>query len=294
MRRTSRPLARELLFLVLASAVPSASVAAALAASAYDLGWRNALTLLMGGTALAVGIYVSCLIARDLRKALEDLAADARMLSRATPIARLEPAVRELADIAEALEAASARLRPAQPPRLDLAHGAQSWSRAVEELHRSAAAEPREAADAAAWCEPTALVANLAAKFSERARAAGIALEVEAASALGAVRGSARDIEAALADLLDAALTVTSRDGRLSLLAKSTPVGGARIVLEASREPGGIAGAGLMVELSCGATLAASLARARQLVEASGGVLVPGAGTVTIMLAPAAAVRRAA
>ncbi len=301
MRQTSRPLARELSLMVLASAAPAAACAAALAASVYDPAWQNALLLVMSATALAAGVSIAWLIARGLANALEDIAADARMLARGAPLARLETKIGEFAAIADALEAAAARLRPAEPVRVDLAEGQESWSRAVAVRYLKSAPAPmpsHAAAIADEGCDPGELLKRLAHGFAPGAAAAGIALDFDVAPGLPTVRGAAQDLESALFGLLDAALTVTARGGRISLSARAAAEGAVRIVLAAAcpapADARGIENAGGRVELSCGAALAASLARARALVAASGGELTPGAGMITILLAPAAQVRRAA
>jgi signal transduction histidine kinase len=299
MHRMSRPLVRELLLLLLASAAPAAACAAALAASLYDPDWPNGLLLVMSATALAAGIYVSCMIAQGFANALEDLAADARMLGRGVPLARLETKVRELADIADALAAASARLRPMAPPRLDLAQGAQSWSRAVEARYRTnASLAPRAPERPDGWCDPGEVLTRLAQGFASGAAAAGVTLDFDVAPSLRDVRGSAQDLETALFGLLDATLAVTSRGGRIMLSAHEAAPGTVKITLRAARPATagarGIESAGDMVELNCGVVLAASLARARARVEDVGGALVADAGTVTMLLVSSLAGKRAA
>ena len=294
--RPSRPLARELAVLVLASAMPAAAVAAALAASAYDPDWQNALMLVMSAVALAAGAYCSCLIARGLRLALEDIAADARMLGEGRPLAAAAPRLDELAAIAAALAAAAPRFRaPAPPPpQFNFAEGAAGWSRTVASLYQAGArgSAVRAAAEPAlAWCDPVAVLTRLAQTHAARAASAGIALDFEAAATLRAVRGTARDLEAALGELIDAALEVTSRGGRIVLAAREVAAGTLKLVLGVE---GRAAGAGGMIELTSGANLARCLARARELVEAAGGTLVPGAGAVTIYLVSVLAGQKAA
>jgi hypothetical protein len=285
-RQFPRPLRRHLLWLVLASAVPAAWAAAALAATVARPSAASALALLTGAVALAAGAYASLLLARGLRNSLDDLAADARMLNSGSPLARLGTNVRELAAIAEALAAASVPVEAPLAPRFDLASGAARWSRAVEDLYRGAGGSAPSVSAAAPWCEPAAVLASLARDFAPRARVVGVVLDIDVASGLGAARGSARDLAAALAELLEAALLVTVRGAAVSLRASAAPMGGVKLVLG----NGGGTGIGGMVELRSGAQLAASLSRARVLIEAAGGTLVSGAGTVTILLAsPAAA-----
>ena len=161
MRPTTRPLARQLWWLVLASLVPAAWVAAAFAASVYEPTGANALVLVMGVMALIAGAAASILMARGLSRALDDLAAEAELLSRERPLSRLQPAVREFARIADGLAAAGVRLQQAPARRAaadalcdhaeaalavahavalrgewrwDLATGAMSWSAAVDLL----------------------------------------------------------------------------------------------------------------------------------------------------------------
>ncbi|HUK60817.1 MAG TPA: hypothetical protein VLV50_16415 [Stellaceae bacterium] len=294
----SRPLARELLLLVLASAVPAAAVAAAMAASLYEPAWQNGLMLVLGATALAAGIYVSCLIARGLANALADLAADARMLARGVPLARLELQVREFSAIADALAAAAARHRPQEPLRLDLGEGAQKWSHAVAARYRGGDMETQAAAPAPELSTPAAVLTRLARGFAPGAAAAGVALDFDVAPGLPSVRGSEHDLEAALFGLVDAALAVTARGGRLALSARALADGAVKIALgmtsPTSEGAPSLADAGGMIELSCGVALAASLARARALLAAAGGELAPGRGTITLLLAPAASLARAA
>lgn len=284
--RPSHPLAHDLVVLVLASAVPAAAVAAALAASAYDPACPNALMLVLSAVALAAGVYCSCLIARGLRLGLEDIAADARMLERGRPLARLEPRLRELAAIAEALAGAAPHLRPAAPPRLDFAEGAAGWSRTVASLYRGerASAGRLDAAPALAWCDPGAVLTRLRKTYAARAEAAGIALEVQVAPILPAVRGTAQDVQMALGGLIEAALEVTSRGGRVVLAARDATAGTLKLVMSVA---GHLTSASGMIELSSGVVLAQSLARAQHLVGAAGGTIVPGAGMVTICLATA-------
>jgi hypothetical protein len=305
MRPISRPLARELLLLVLATAAPAATLAAACAASVFDPSWSNALLLVLSATALAAGIYLSCLIARGLRKSLEDLAADARMLARGTPMARLEMKLGELVEIADALVAAQARMRaPASasvsarlPAPGDLAQGAQSWSRAVAARYRGGDVRP-VAETVAAWCDLDGVMTRLARGFGTAAVAAGVALEFDVAPGLCAVRGATEDVERALSGLLDCALTVTSRGGAVSIAAREVAAGTVKIMLacRTPTAPGaqGISAAGNMIELTCGAALAASLARARVLIEAAGGSIDSGADTVTILLVSTLSGRKAA
>jgi hypothetical protein len=289
-RQPPRPLHRHLLWLVLASAVPAAWVAAALAASVAEPGATSAFMLLMGAIALVAGAYLSVALARDLRNSLDDLAADVRTLKSGVPLARLGTGVREVAAIAEALRAASAPAPAPLAPRLDLASGAARWSRAVEDLYRGAGGPVPAVPAALAWCEPAAVLVRLAQEFAPRARAVGVALDIDAAPGVGAVRGNAHDLAAALAELLEAALLVTVRGAAVSLRANTTPMGGVTLVL--GNGAGTVVGG--MVELRSGAQLAASLSRARVLIEAAGGTLAPGAGTVTIFLASAAAAPLAA
>ncbi len=207
------------------------------------------------------------------------------------------PKVRELADIADALAAASARLRPMAPPRLDLAQGAQSWSRAVEARYRTRAPAPApERRDG--WCDPGEVLTRLAQGFASGAAAAGVTLDFDVAPSLRDVRGSAQDLETALFGLLDATLAVTSRGGRIMLSAHEAAPGTVKITLRAAGPAAaaarGMESAGGMVELNCGVVLAASLARARALVEVVGGALVADAGTVTMLLVSSLAGKRAA
>jgi PAS domain-containing protein len=147
MTALARPLSFHLWALVLASLVPAAAVAAALAASAYEPAWPNALALVMSVMALGAGIFVSVLIARSLRRGLADIAVEAGMLRNGLPLAQIHSAVRELDAIAQSLAAVGTRL--ANPParreavapapdraasasagewRWDLATGAMDWS----------------------------------------------------------------------------------------------------------------------------------------------------------------------
>jgi hypothetical protein len=139
-----RPLSNDLSWIVLASAGPAAWVAAAAAAYVNAPGETSALLLLTGLMALIAGSAVSILMARDLKRALEDLAAQSRLASREQPLNRLQPALRELAAISDGLAATSARLaasrtRPyaaAADWRWDLATGAMDWSAAATLLFR--------------------------------------------------------------------------------------------------------------------------------------------------------------
>jgi PAS domain-containing protein len=106
-------------------------------------------------------------MARDLGRALRDLAADAALANRERPLARLKPAMRELAAIADGLAATAARLAEARARhagadalrrnaeaalalaasepaewRWTLASGAMDWSPAADFLFRAAGAEP--------------------------------------------------------------------------------------------------------------------------------------------------------
>jgi hypothetical protein len=141
----TRPLAYHLSWLVVASLLPTAWLAAALAASAFDPAWPSALALVTGVMALGAGGYVSLLIARALRRTLDDLAAEATMLSRGHAVVRIEPTVREFAAIADALMAAAARVRGARHDAAaadggrcdfhwDISTGLMGWSQDVGAL----------------------------------------------------------------------------------------------------------------------------------------------------------------
>jgi hypothetical protein len=165
MRPTLRPLARHIAWIVLACAVPASGVAAALAASFSTPSGANALLLTVGMIALLAGVSASILMARALCCALDDLAADADIMSRERPLARHHPALREVAAIADGLAAAATRLQQARAHRavadalrrhakaaLELAHaaadrgtwrwdlatGAMEWSAACNVLFRVA------------------------------------------------------------------------------------------------------------------------------------------------------------
>jgi PAS domain-containing protein len=190
MRPTLRPLARHVSGIVLASAAPASWVAAALAASFQAPSGANALLLTMGVIAMLAGISVSILMTRQLCRALDDLAADAEMVSRERPPAHVDPVVREVGAIADGLAAAAMRMQQARARRgvaealrrhaeaaLELAHsaaergawrwdlatGAMEWSAACNVLFRVAAdgapprtqllalAHPSSRADLVAW-----------------------------------------------------------------------------------------------------------------------------------------------
>lgn len=165
MRSKLRPIANDLSWIVLPSAVPAAWVAAALAASCYEPSETNALLLLTGVMALLAGVSISILMTRELRHALDDLAAEADMLSHERPLALLKPTVREFAAIADGLAAAATRMQQARARRgvadalrrqaeaaLELAHaagergqwrwdlqtGAMAWSAAANLLFHAA------------------------------------------------------------------------------------------------------------------------------------------------------------
>ncbi|HXQ52910.1 MAG TPA: hypothetical protein VN802_17600 [Stellaceae bacterium] len=400
MRTDTRPLAYHLSWLVIASLVPAAWVAAALAASLFDPAWPSALALMTGVMALAVGAFVSVLIATSLRRTLVDLASEASMLRSGRALVRLEPAVREFAAIADALAAIAARARDSADGRAeaadrgtfhwDLATGAMAWTDDVGTLlelregtspssaRLLARAHPADRAPLATWlaslargeeveplefrtaredgatrtiraqaaserdgdgapvricgrfelvaddrpaprqpCAPmpigarmldaAAVMERVAAAARQRASMAGVDIVLDAAADLAPVGGDEGALEAALACLVDNAVTFTPRAGRIVLRAGWDANGDLRIALGAVG-PATVTGAlvvdgmgiaGNMIELGCGARAAMSVAEARCRIEALGGkVLVQrGAGegdSVTIVLPGRGAVRAAA
>jgi PAS domain-containing protein len=133
MKRFPWPFAQHIAALVLASAVPSAAVAAALATYLYHPGWQSALALSMSVILLMFGAGVSFVLARDLDRMLDDLATDAQLMARDLPLTRLQPVVREAAAIADALaDAASHRAEAAASWRWDLVTGTMRWNIAAE------------------------------------------------------------------------------------------------------------------------------------------------------------------
>ena len=168
--RPLRPLANDLSWIVLASVLPASWVAAALATYLLAPSETSVLLLLCGVMALAAGAAASVLMALDLGRALRDIAADAALVSRELPLARIKPAVRELAAIADGFAATAARLAEARARRdgaealrrnaeaalalaahepaqwrWTLATGAMEWSPAADLLLRAAGAEPSRA-----------------------------------------------------------------------------------------------------------------------------------------------------
>ena len=269
MRSKLRPLANDLSWIVLASAVPAAWVAAALAASCYAPGEASALLLLTGGMALLAGVSVSILLARELRHALADLAAEAERAGRGQPLARLKPAVREFAAIADGLAAAAMRPQPAQTGRAPAG-------------------------------DVNTLLQALAATMRERAREAGIDFGAAIMPDLGPPREPAQ-IASALAILGESVLTVIPRGGRVLLRANADANHRLTIAFGCHRPAGsdGMATAGDRVELD-GRTLAAKrMEETRALVASAGGTLAvertaQGGEAVTIAFPGPSAARQAA
>lgn len=117
--RVTRPLALHLLWLVLASLVPACWFAASVATSVFNRDWTSAMALVGGGMALVAGLFVSVALGRELKRAVDDLAVEAGMLSRARTAVRLHLAIGELQAVADALNAAAARAGAfAAPPVL--------------------------------------------------------------------------------------------------------------------------------------------------------------------------------
>lgn len=127
LHRAQRPLAVHLLWPVLASLVPACWVVASVTMSVFERDWISATLLVVTSTALGGGIFVSAALARELRRAVGDLAIEAGMLGRGRAVARLSLAVGELQAVADALHAAAARAAAApepEPPRRDTRYAA--------------------------------------------------------------------------------------------------------------------------------------------------------------------------
>jgi signal transduction histidine kinase len=246
----SRPIATDLSWLVLASLVPAAWVAAALAAASYAPSSQHALMLVAGVIALMVGASISILIASDLRRALNDIAADTKLLSRSLPMARLTPAVREFAAIADGLAAI------------------------VQRVAQTSADEDKAAAPAQRKIfNATAILNAVATEAGLLAAAAGIAFAYHAPAGVRLACGDGAALEGALTRIVENALTVTPRGGRITLEAHPDASGGLSITLARTlaNAPTGIEIARPLVELNCGATGARRIEEARGLVVAAGG-----------------------
>jgi hypothetical protein len=118
-----RPLGSDLLWIVLASLLPACWVVTSVTLSLYQQDWISATLLIVTCAALVGGILVSGALAREVRRGIGDLAAEARMLGGGSAAARLGAAVGELQAVADALHEAAARVADrAQSPSQAEAH----------------------------------------------------------------------------------------------------------------------------------------------------------------------------
>jgi len=285
MRNLRRPLAFHLVCLVLATVVPAAWVAAALAMSLYVPDWRSATVLVVGIVALVAGAGVSMLLAKELRRAIADLAIEMSMLGRDRKPARLNLAVEELQALSDALVAAGARVRPPATP-VEPPPERPAW--------RIAPATWGEAIDVAA------LLTSVVTQTRGHARVAGLDLAADLAPGLSTVDAVAVELEEALLRLVINAITYTPRGRAITLAAAGVP-GGVRIAIgeaHAAADAMGMRLAGAYVELNLGAAAARNMRFVRQLVERSGGTLahahIPGGGEVATITLPASSAARSA
>jgi len=116
-RSDIRPLGAHLPWLVLAGLVPACWIVASVTMRLYERDWMSATLLVVTAGALVAGILVSGALAREVRRALGDLAAEAGMVRGGRAVARLERAIGELQAAADALHDAAARAAggPASP-----------------------------------------------------------------------------------------------------------------------------------------------------------------------------------